>query len=216
MPQVRDTLTETERTQVELQRRLETVENIENPEVASKADVANQTLTSLAMELHQKRLEARRLLERDKYDLDRWKESMTTLEVTLHEKITTAAHRIMDADVLYVTTGAGFSADSGLAVYVDVAKVPAYESRGLQYHDICQPHWLEAEPDLYWGFWGGCFNDYRATEPHGGYATIANWRDTFFKDTEVCRQLQSRQMETRIKEWDEAEVSAEPYLCSTR
>lgn len=30
-----------------------------------------------------------------------------------------------DADVLVVITGAGFSADSGLAVYADVAQVPA-------------------------------------------------------------------------------------------
>ena len=79
--------------------------------------------------------------------------------------------------------GAGFSADSGLAVYADVAKahqfirlhmnlwtwcvggtfveclyleVPAYRDRKLTYQDVCQPHWLFEEPDLFWGFWGQC------------------------------------------------------------
>jgi len=42
-----------------------------------------------------------------------------------------AATAITQADVFIVTTGAGFSADSGLAIYRDVAKVPAYKERGV-------------------------------------------------------------------------------------
>lgn len=58
-----------------------------------------------------------------------------------------------------------FSADSGLAVYRDIAKIEAYQTRGLHYHDICVPQWLEDDKALFWGFWGRCFNDYRETKP---------------------------------------------------
>ena len=50
-----------------------------------------------------------------------------------------AAEVIFDADVLLVITGAGFSADSGLATYIDVADVDAYRDRGWRYRDICVP-----------------------------------------------------------------------------
>jgi hypothetical protein len=54
-----------------------------------------------------------------------------------------AATAITQAEVLIVTTGAGFSADSGLAIHRDVAKVPAYSERKVEYHDLCVPDWLE-------------------------------------------------------------------------
>ena len=50
-----------------------------------------------------------------------------------------AARRIHDAEVLLVVTGAGFSADSGLATYLDVADIEAYSSKGWKYRDLCQP-----------------------------------------------------------------------------
>jgi len=40
-----------------------------------------------------------------------------------------AAKAILSADILLLHTGAGFSADSGLAVYKDIANVPAYRER---------------------------------------------------------------------------------------
>uniref|UniRef100_A0A7S4S7Y0 Deacetylase sirtuin-type domain-containing protein n=1 Tax=Ditylum brightwellii TaxID=49249 RepID=A0A7S4S7Y0_9STRA len=88
-----------------------------------------------------------------------------------------AADALAEADVLLVVTGAGFSADSGLAVYGDVAKVKAYQERNLEYRDVCQPKWVETDPELFYGFWGQCFNDYRKTKPHKGYDIIARWRD---------------------------------------
>ena len=60
-----------------------------------------------------------------------------------------AARAIASADVLLVASGAGFSADSGLAVYRDVADVKAYHERGLTYHDLCQPSLLEQDPGTY-------------------------------------------------------------------
>merc|ERR1719188_2066137 len=96
-----------------------------------------------------------------------------------------AATLIHQADVFLLLTGAGFSADSGLAIYADVAKVEAYKERGLEYHDICQPDWLDSEPDLFWGFWGQCFNDYRSTAPHPGYEIIERWVEGRFRNSEV-------------------------------
>ena len=62
-----------------------------------------------------------------------------------------AAQAITQADVLIVTTGAGFSADSGLAIYRDVDKVAAYAERKVEYHDLCVPSWLDEEPEFFWG-----------------------------------------------------------------
>ncbi|CAK9061932.1 unnamed protein product [Durusdinium trenchii] len=76
--------------------------------------------------------------------------------------------------------GAGWSADSGLAVYADVAK------------DICQPHWLFKEPQLFWGFWGQCYNDYRLTDPHEGYEMVHHWVGKLFRHTKVAKELQQR------------------------
>ena len=50
-----------------------------------------------------------------------------------------AAKKIHSADVLLVVTGAGFSADSGLATYIDVADIDAYRTKGWQYRDLCKP-----------------------------------------------------------------------------
>jgi len=102
----------------------------------------------------------------------------------LHERLDELSERaacaISNADVLLVATGAGWSADSGLAVYRDVANVEEYRKRGLTYHDLCDPHVLANDPELFLGFWGGCFNDYRNTPPHEGYNIIAKWRDEYF------------------------------------
>jgi NAD-dependent SIR2 family protein deacetylase len=50
-----------------------------------------------------------------------------------------AARKILEADVLIAVTGAGFSADSGLATYDCVANIDAYRSRGWRYRDLCTP-----------------------------------------------------------------------------
>ena len=50
-----------------------------------------------------------------------------------------AAKKLLEADVLLTVTGAGFSADSGLATYDCVANIEAYRSRGWRYRDLCTP-----------------------------------------------------------------------------
>jgi len=120
-------------------------------------------------------------------------EEVTELKLKFDKNCERAAKCIHDADVLLLVTGAGFSADSGLAVYGDVAKVDAYNELGLKYHDICTPDWLYDDPALFYGFWGQCFNDYRKTQPHEGYEIIARWRDhkNKRKDGVVANRIRS-------------------------
>lgn len=88
--------------------------------------------------------------------------------------ITILARAIEDADYILIGAGAGFSADSGLAVYKDIARVPAYDLMGVDYATLCDPIWLQRSPEIFYGFWGHCFNSYRDTTPHEGYTIIKN------------------------------------------
>jgi len=121
-----------------------------------------------------------------------------------------AAVLLSQADVFFLTTGAGFSADSGLAIYADVAKVEAYASRELDYHDLCQPHWLDEEPELFWGFWGQCYNDYRRTAPHAGYEMIDRWAEKHFRHSKVASELRAHQAAS-AKTGPLAEYGEQPY-----
>jgi len=62
-------------------------------------------------------------VEMDEIGVQEKDETLEHLREKLPENLSLAAERIRSADILLLTTGAGFSADSGLAVYVDVAKV---------------------------------------------------------------------------------------------
>lgn len=71
-------------------------------------------------------------------------------------------------NLVLLATGAGFSADSGLAVvrlffskisfekYKDIANVPAYHKLGLTYRDLCVPRWLGTNPELFYGIQCTC------------------------------------------------------------
>ncbi|KAJ0398212.1 hypothetical protein P43SY_006344 [Pythium insidiosum] len=87
-----------------------------------------------------------------------------------------AAEKIAAADVILLAAGAGFSADSGLPVYNDIAAVEAYEAQGLEYQDLCDPYWLESDEEIFYGFWGSCVNAYRDTRTHRGYELLAKWK----------------------------------------
>lgn len=113
-----------------------------------------------------------------------------------------AAQVLQNADVLFLCTGAGFSADSGLAVYGDIAKVPAYAALGVGYQDLCDPKWLREDRRVFYGFWGTCLGDYRSTRPHLGYEILAKWRDERFRDTEAARSIRRRIR--RIEDHEEA------------
>mmetsp|Transcript_5448 Transcript_5448/g.6340 ORF Transcript_5448/g.6340 Transcript_5448/m.6340 type:complete len:370 (-) Transcript_5448:1169-2278(-) len=91
-----------------------------------------------------------------------------------------SAEKLNSADVLIVLAGAGFSADSGLPTYDDFRDVEAYKKSKLEYHDICRLSWLEEDAELFWGFWGNCFNGARTHKPHLGYSILKRWRDEYF------------------------------------
>lgn len=117
---------------------------------------------------------------------------LAELRETMDESVRRAAAAIAQADVLLLLTGAGWSADSGLSVYKDVADVKAYRDRDLTYSSICEPHWLEDDPELFYGFWGKCFNDYRETTEHEGYHIVKRWRDSMFDRTVTADALAAR------------------------
>ena len=83
---------------------------------------------------------------------------------------------------------AGWSADSGLAVYKDVADVAAYRNLGLTYRELSVPSLLESDAAMFHGFWASCFNDYRDTSPHEGYGIVAAWRKRLHERTELEAQ----------------------------
>eukprot|EP01115_Flamella_aegyptia_P000351 TRINITY_DN104_c0_g1_i1.p1 TRINITY_DN104_c0_g1~~TRINITY_DN104_c0_g1_i1.p1 ORF type:complete len:379 (+),score=90.17 TRINITY_DN104_c0_g1_i1:117-1253(+) len=103
-----------------------------------------------------------------------------------------AAEAIAKADILLLATGAGFSQDSGLAVYKDIADIDAYHKMGVDYADLCVPDWIKKDPEIFFGFWGACYNDYRRVNPHDGYHIIRRWKEKFFhSETESAKLLQS-------------------------
>jgi NAD-dependent SIR2 family protein deacetylase len=91
------------------------------------------------------------------------------------QALISAAAAIDSATHLLIAAGAGFSADSGLPVYADVAHSPMWSARGLDYSDLCRPHLLSDSPAVGYGFWAGCTLDYLRTEPHDGYRILERW-----------------------------------------
>ena len=97
---------------------------------------------------------------------------------TVEHRLLRAAELLISADYILIAAGAGFSADSGLKVYKDIANVEAYKKMRLTYGDLCTPDWLQRDPELFFGFWGSCFNDYMDTSPHAGYHICREWCET--------------------------------------
>ena len=86
------------------------------------------------------------------------------------------AAAVSDATHLLIAAGAGFSADSGLPVYADVASNPTWQALGLGYSDLCETQMLVGgSPEAGYGFWSDCARTYRETLPHNGYAILEAW-----------------------------------------
>jgi len=102
------------------------------------------------------------------------------MDLKSEEACKKAAEVISKADIMLFTHGAGMSADSGLAVFNDIAKIEAYEKRKLNYINLCKPSLIENEPELFYGFWGKCFDDYRTVVPHQGYFHVKSWKEKYF------------------------------------
>lgn len=69
------------------------------------------------------------------------------------------------------------SADSGLPVYKDVASMPLYQSKNLEYMHLSQPRTLETDKDLFYEFWNQCYLNYTNATPHTGYNILLDWRN---------------------------------------
>lgn len=83
-----------------------------------------------------------------------------------------AASALIEADILLIVAGAGMSSDSGLPVYNQIADVPIYNELKLTYGMLCTPEWLKDDSEIFYGFWGSCYNAYADTTPHRGYQKI--------------------------------------------
>jgi len=121
-----------------------------------------------------------------------------------------AAKAILEAEVILISTGAGWSADSGLATYPGIAEIPPYQERGLTYYDICQPWWAKREPATFYGFWGDSCNVYRETKPHDGYALLKSWKDEILmKNNRVTAKLE------KVMAKYEKDITRDPFFSLT-
>ena len=111
------------------------------------------------------------------------------LLASLPHQFERVASLLRRADAILVGTGAGWSADSKLATYKDVADVPALRKAGLSYYDLCQTHWLRDDPSAYYGFWGYCLHSYRQATPHEGYRIVRKWSDNLGNRTDRFRGI---------------------------
>ena len=77
-----------------------------------------------------------------------------------------AAIKLKEANYLLITTGAGFSADSGLQTY---------ECAPVAYGDMCNPAKLTNNPRHFQQFWLAFTKSYIETTPHNGYQILDEW-----------------------------------------
>jgi len=126
-------------------------------------------------------------------------EKVGKLQEPLSEQFTKAAKAILEAEFLLIGAGAGCSADSGLATYKDIANVTAYNEKKLNYGRLCNPSWIEEDSEVFYGFWGQCFNNYKDYPVHNGYKIIKKWRDTLFAPKEY--KLSEEDLRLELSLW---------------
>lgn len=85
---------------------------------------------------------------------------------SFNRNILRATCKLRDANYLLITTGAGFSSDSGLQTY---------ECAPLEYRDMCNPSKLIDDPDRFQQFWLDFTRSYLETKPHMGYEILDQW-----------------------------------------
>lgn len=149
----------------------------------------------------------------DEYDKVSASATDNITATALDEKFAAAANVVVEADIFLLVTGAGWSADSGLPVYDDIARVPAYERKNLTYADVSQPNMLEKDPAVFYGFWGQALNDYRHTVPHPGFEFVAGWRRD--KMQNAIAPLIRERLKRKLEDGGEAAASAAPTDDST-
>lgn len=100
------------------------------------------------------------------------------LDPALDPLLDAAAAAIRGADALVVTAGAGMGVDSGLPDFRGNEgfwnAYPPYRAAGHSFIDLANPRWFVDDPALAWGFYGHRLALYRRTQPHAGFAILAD------------------------------------------
>lgn len=95
------------------------------------------------------------------------------------EAFATCADLLDQADGLIITAVAGMGVDSGLPDFRGNSgfwqAYPALAKARIAFHEIANPDNFHSDPSLAWGFYGHRLALYRATEPHRGFALLAEW-----------------------------------------
>jgi len=113
-------------------------------------------------------------------------------EIDNKKNIDLTAKLISEADIFILLVGAGFSVDSGLSAYDDIANVPIYREKKITYYSLCQPQLLDSKPELFYGFWNQCANDYRDKVPHKGYQIIKRWKEEYFSQKQISVEFKDK------------------------
>lgn len=124
--------------------------------------------------------------------------SPSTSKVDFGQLCKKAATALIEADILLVVAGAGMSSDSGLPVYNQIADVPIYNEMKLTYGMLCTPDWLKDDSEIFYGFWGSCYNAYADTTPHRGYQKI----------NKIIEELYSEKKKYSVKKVSRSEVES--------
>ena len=100
-----------------------------------------------------------------------------------------AAKAILEADYLWLGTGAGMSVGSGMGTYrAYSAQGDAPQSTGLcrpdgsayTYEELASPEALRRDPAAFHAFMGSFFNAAQDATPSPGYRTLRAWQDFLF------------------------------------
>mmetsp|Transcript_77832 Transcript_77832/g.150356 ORF Transcript_77832/g.150356 Transcript_77832/m.150356 type:complete len:330 (-) Transcript_77832:235-1224(-) len=95
----------------------------------------------------------------------------------LANAISEAARVMKNADFLLLASGAGLSADSGLATFATLtAKMGAQLGEGVTYDHAAGSDTMARDPQLFYAFWLSSLQNYCKTEPHAGYNVLREWR----------------------------------------
>lgn len=106
------------------------------------------------------------------------KVSLISKKSELYKK---AAKLIADADVLFISAGAGMGVPGGLGTFRGAAAGvwPPLEKLGLKFQEMSNPSRFREDdtygPNLAWSFWKWRYAAYTGTEPHKGYKHLLNW-----------------------------------------
>lgn len=102
-----------------------------------------------------------------------------------------AARLISDADVLFISAGAGMGVPGGLGTFRGKAAGvwPPLEKLKLQFQDMSNPARFKEDdkygPNWAWSFWKWRYTAYTGSEPHEGYQQLLDWSNMKKKPTFV-------------------------------